>query len=588
MSKVTSGGEYSILGQKKKFRLKKPDYSGGEKAVFVQNGLAYCIFHDPSKMIPDGKFTALNALDHPNIMRPLDIVIEAKKGTKVGFTTDFIKDAYTLAETFPKAFKVRHGYEQDDVLANIRQLFGMAEFVHSKNCLIVDFNELNVLVSPDVTQLYLIDVNSYQAPGYHATAIMESIRDRHCLDPDGRPKWSENTDWYSAGILSFQMFHGIHPFRGNHDNYASVEKDKRMFARMDDHCSLYDPDARYPAVVYPLDSAPSGLRDWWKAMFQDGKRMPPPSDFSGAVIVVATVTKMQGSNLFDIPSSPLFTTDGEIYEVATSGGKQVIVTNRNVYCNKRRVDLPGTNIKVGFSPKMNRPVAAWTDNGQLRLSDLDNDKPLDIKAASSGVFVTEDNRIIYKSGGSMMEVVFNEHNQHLMAAGKQVGKVSAHAAQVFDGVVIQNLLGQHFASFFPAPGVCKQIALSELSDYRKIVDARCSGKLLVVNAVDKDGKYDRLVFIMSSKYDEYVVRKKEDITPVGINFTVNDGQPPVCVMMNEDGCVEAFQVARAGSDIKEFPADPDVTSDVKLFSSGSQILFSKGNELYSMAMKRKK
>ena len=133
--------------------------------------------------------------------------------------------------------------------------------------------------------------------------------------------------------------------------------------------------------------------------------------------------------------------------------------------------------------------------------------------------------------------------------------------------------------------MCKQVALPELDDYKKIVDAKYTGKLLVLTAVKKDGQYDRMTLLFSSNFDEYVVRVKENITPMGINLTVNDAG--VCVLLNDDEQVEAFQANRHAPVVKEFDADPMLTGDVKLFHDGATILFSKDDILYSMKMKKK-
>ena len=72
----------------------------------------------------------------------------------------------------------------------------------------------NFLIDRDMQHVLFIDVDSYQTAGFPATAIMDSIRDRHSST------YSAGTDWFSFAILAFQMFVGVHPYRGKHATLA--------------------------------------------------------------------------------------------------------------------------------------------------------------------------------------------------------------------------------------------------------------------------------------------------------------------------------------------------------------------------------
>ena len=49
---------------------------------------------------------------------------------------------------------------------------------------------------------------------------MDSVRDRHAAG------WNEGTDWFSFALVSFQMFVGIHPYKGKHPALKTL--DERM------------------------------------------------------------------------------------------------------------------------------------------------------------------------------------------------------------------------------------------------------------------------------------------------------------------------------------------------------------------------
>src|SRR5207248_7337064 len=106
--------------------------------------------------------------------------------------------------------------------------------VHERGILIVDLNEMNFLLDASVEEILFIDVDSYQTPGFPATALMESIRDRHAA------RFSQATDWFSFGIVSFQMFTGIHPYRGKHPTLTGLD------ARMERNVSVLNPEVAVP------------------------------------------------------------------------------------------------------------------------------------------------------------------------------------------------------------------------------------------------------------------------------------------------------------------------------------------------------
>src|SRR5947199_212129 len=84
------------------------------------------------------------------------------------------------------------------------------------------------------------------------------------------PRFSPETDWFSFAIISFQMFIGIHPYRGLHPSLPDLD------ARMSANVSVLNPRVSIPKLCYPFSVIPQAYRDWYRAIFEDGKRVPPP------------------------------------------------------------------------------------------------------------------------------------------------------------------------------------------------------------------------------------------------------------------------------------------------------------------------
>src|SRR5690606_19878348 len=142
--------------------------------------------------------------------------------------------------------------------------------VHSAGIVIVDLNELNILVSKAIDQTFLIDVDSYQTAAYPATVIMPSVRDWSAK------QFTELSDWFSYAVLAFQLFVGVHPYKGTHAQSAGIDKDKRLEHRMRNNISAFRGDVSLPKCCYPFDAIPTVFRDWLKAVLDDGKRVAPP------------------------------------------------------------------------------------------------------------------------------------------------------------------------------------------------------------------------------------------------------------------------------------------------------------------------
>lgn len=543
---------------------------GGEGSIYARPPLVYKVC-EPGKMIPEGKIQELATLDSPRVIRPKDILLDAKK-KPVGYTMDFISDTTVLCQLFTKAFRKRNNITHDMIWNLVQDMEKTTKFVHSKGVLIVDYNELNFLVDNAFKSVYFIDVNSYQTPSYPATAIMESIRDRHCGN-----KFSELTDWFAYAIVSFQLMVGIHPFKGKHPSF--LDPKTSMDERMKANISVLNPNVTYPqGATQPFSVIPDIYMQWYKALFEDGKRLPPPSLTGTIVIAQPKIQAVVGNNLFTI--NELYNFQEELLSIFLHAGKEVVVTSNAVYVDRRKV----TNVKVdpkmkiGFTPKMLQPIAASSDMRNLKLHNLITGHDLKCSLYADDIMSYE-GRLLVRNGSQILEIEFTEMGQNILVSPKHVSNVLEQAAKMFDGVIVENLFDAYYFSVFPETGICRQFPIRELDGY-KIIDAKYEGGLLVVIGVNiKTGQYDRFTFWFDDKwkYQSVVVN---DITYTGLNFTVLDNG--VCVLINEEEKVEIFRVSDPTK--KKVVDDDSIMSDMKLTSFGAQTLFTKGNSIYSFKM----
>ena len=574
---VKGSGTSVTLGQR--------DYvaSGGQGNIYARGGTTYKVYHDAKDMIPMGKVTELSALTDPKIIRPQQILVD-KGGKPVGYTTNFIKDAYVLCQLFPKAFRNREGVTHDMTQALVRKMQEGIQHIHKHGILVVDMNEMNFLVDHGFNNVYFIDVDSYQTKGYKAPAIMESIRDWQVQNH----AWTPMSDWYSFAVLTFQMFIGLHPFRGRYQGKEDKFKSKLpgdapddSFAitrrRMQGNISVLHQDVGYPqGPTYPMSVVPAAYMAWYKAVFEQGIRCAPPADFSAAIIIMPVIKTVSGTASLDILQIGNF--DGTVAHTWSTGMNLVVASDKGVWVDNNRAPTPGTSILgCGFSPHGDKPVLAETGPDGLVLTNLASREQVPF-ALQSQETVSHDGRLYVRAEDKVYELVLTDAGNKVIASTRPVVNVLPHASRLYQGVVVQNMLGSVFVSLLTGPGEAQQVRVKELDEY-KVLDAKFDGGVLMVVGA-KVGKYDRMVFRFDG--DQYDMRTVDNITPTGLNFVTLD--TGVCVCLNEEEKLELCS-SRRGSQSLKYVEDTALKGDMLLGKQGGSVIFSQGGKVYTMKMK---
>ncbi len=548
--------------------LSKSDFlsSGGEGEIFVKGQTAFKIYTDPKKMIPLGKIQELSVISNPNVIKPEDVLLN-EKNDPIGYNMRFVKDTYSLCQLFNKPFKDRNNLDNNKILNLVKNLRYLVQSVHNEKILIVDLNELNFLVSKDFSECYAIDVDSWKTPNFKPSAIMDNIRDRHSANL----VFNEGTDWFSFGIIAFQLISGINPYKGTHPIIKTL--DERMLKNV----SVFHKDVSVPKCVSSFDIIPNALKSWFKAVFDEGKRLPPPTDFDKAITIISQVQKITGSNIFNVKELEEFI--GNIISVYYDYNKTVL-TDKHLSINKI-IDSVPTEAHIISLPRQNSILSAWVDKGkiQLRNSLYKTDIPFDFDVNDLMVY---QNRLYGKTENSVVEVKLNELGNKIIPSVNIVAQILPHSSKMFDGCLIQNLLGAIYVSIFPKTSEHYQFHVKELDNY-KIIDAKFDNNvLMIIGQNRKSKKYDKLIIrfdaLLNGSYD---LREINDINYQDINFVVLDSGN--CVHLLDEEKLEIFSNRKNSSSIKEID-DKIITTDMKLFKHSGGILFSKNNKLFSLKM----
>ena len=562
-----TGASYFIPGQGQvKLGQREFKAQGGEGSVYVKGGRAYKIYADPSRCIAPAKIAELSVLVQANIIRPLELILDARN-RPVGYSMRYVGKAHSLCQLFPKAFRERNSITPDVTLRLVGHLQTGVSHIHSKGILIVDLNEMNFLVSTNFKDVFFIDVDSYQTPSFPATVLMESVRDRHAKT------FTRDSDWFSFAVVSFQMFVGIHPFKGTYPPLQHLNNTQKLDARMRANVSVLHKGVSVPPVCLPLSVIPPVYLDWYRAVFEEGKRLSPP-DGAQAVVVMAGPTPVQvvESRSFQIKKIAEF--DSEI--IWHDG--IITVTERSVYFEGKRYPKPPFDVKLVVTPRQRHLVAAYHDGTRLTFRDLTADRNIETQIEGEEVMLSH-GQLYLKQHENIFAIDLIELPKNFLLSLRAVANVMMNATRMFEGLAIQSLLGATYASIPGAGNVCHQVRLPAL-DSAQIVDAKLYRNVLVVVVADK-GRYDKLIFRFSRDFAAHDVRRLPDVATTGIEFTVLD--TGVVLHLNDDNNLEIFSSAKDSSKLSVVE-DQALKENLKLFHTGAQALMAKGRNLYKFSL----
>ena len=553
-----------IVENQGKITLTDKNYlaSGGEASVYAKDLTAYKIYHDPAKMIPIGKIKELGQITSKNVLRPQN-VIRNSKNVSVGYTMRFIKTTHPLCKLFTKNFKASKKISDDDIVYLIKKTQQTISQIHKDGSLIVDLNELNLLVSAKFDIPYFIDVDSYQTLSYKATALMQSIKDPLVKNNN----FTELSDWFGFGILAFQLYIGIHPYRGKHPDYKGNEWTKRM----EDGISVFNKDVTLPMVCNDLSVIPKPHLEWFKDLFINNNRSIPP--FADVVVTVIPVpeTYIEGTEHFE--TGLIWDAPEKLLSVFDFMGVHYSVGTEYVY--KEKASLPN-NIKdfevlLCESSDMT-PIICKLKDELLTFEDVGT-TVIDTINASKMMYR---NGAIYSTyDGKLIENTFDKIGSKIFHKTRVAANILSLSTKVFDGVVFQDLLGKCHITLPYEMGKCITVPVKELNGYR-ILESRSEKNICGV-MVEKGGIYYRFVLVFNDTFTQYTVSKADNVAYAPINLTVMKNG--VCIMIT-DSDVQIFKDNKV-----KVINNPPFDSTTRLFNSSGTVFFIDGNKIYSAKMK---
>lgn len=555
--------------------------TGGEGSVYrADQDTVVKVYADDQKMRHDQmpeKFRLLVNINHPRIAGPRGLAIVG--GQPVGYWAPFV-EGMMLPPFFTTDHRQQVGFGDKETSVAVDQIREIVLAAHSGGATLVDPNELNWLLhwggkkTPEVSA---IDVDAWAIGRWGASVIMPSIRDYHANG------FTPASDWFSVGIVTFQLYTGIHPYKGTLDGYAR----KDLVKRMQDNKSVFTPGVRLNAAVRDPYKIPPVLLDWYIATFQTGERTEMPSPFATGVAITAAgrvlrvVTSGQGSLAFEkiyesssaratrvFPCGVALLSDGSLVDLST---KQCIGGKHSLSCEVVSVD------KGWLVGEMKgRDVSFYFIGRQQPQKEI----PVSLQAAGQRI-VRYENRLFVVTSQKLAEVSF-----FLVAKGPIVSigdswDVLVNSTRWFDGVGIMDALGAMFVVAPFGANSCGVVRVRELDGLRPVA-ARSGNGFISIIAADKSGDYRKIELTMKLDYSGYEYWSGvTDAQNLNIAL-VPKGTGCVQVAIVEDGRMDVYVPANKQ---QRAVTDRMVTTDMVLGVWGDKVLYIKDGTVWHVRMK---
>ena len=566
--------KYSIRG-KGNVSLTNSNFvtSGGEAKIFKSNNTIYKIYHNPSEMIPDGKIYELQEIKEPNVLIPKDIIID-NKGARVGFTMDPVERVIHLCQLFTNSFINQNNVSNDTIIALVSRMQDTIHSIHSAKCIQVDGNELNYLVDESkFEKCYFIDVNSYQTKSFPATVIMPSIRDWHAK------VFNELTDWFSFAIIACQLFIGIHPFKGKHQDFKRHDMKKRMVANI----SVFNKNTRVAKSVRDFSRIPSNYMDWFLNLFEKGKRELPPSTSGEVNAIVQYIVVTSTDNFHIEETQPVREYDDIIIDHYTSSNVSITRTKKSIYIGNDKYRV-GTGVYLVHTPNTLTPIFIKLEDGKVVIKPLTRDRYVTVGSpmVADDIMIVDDT-IYLKLKGDLIETRFMDHhlNSSSLLVTKTVWTISEHSSQLFKNIIVQDILGSmHYFIPMPSKSQVKMRRVFELDGY-KVLDGKYENNTAIFSIFNQKTLEYKLLVLTGVDEKYYKARYINTIGYSEVNFVTLDNG---VVILIYDDQMEIFSNDPSTKKVKIIK-DKELSSGMNLCKRGVSTRFFTDNKLYSIGMK---
>lgn len=553
--------------------------TGGEGSIYrpANSRTIVKLYTDTGKMVRDGmpeKLNLLSNIKHPYVVSPTGLVLMNSK--PVGYYMPFAKGE-PLSRVFTTSWRQREGFGDSEATTLVARMREAVQAAHGAQAVMVDANELNwnvALGKSDGPEPRALDVDSWAIDRWPATVIMPSIRDWQSKE------FNSLTDWFAWGIVTFQLFSGIHPYKGKLDGFKPNELERRM----KEGASVFVPGVKLNRAVRDFRCIPGPLLDWYVATFQNSERTVPPSPFDTGLttakvaqiarVVITASGSLVYEKLFGNVTDPALRTFGCGVVLLESGCLIDLATKREIGVAKSRecevVEVNGHWLKADI------------DNGEMIFSCI-NRKNLKEEVLNLQLegrcFVRYENRLFVVADRGLTEVSLKILGKPILSVGKTWGAM-VNSTRWYDGVGIQDAMGAIYVIAPFGENSCAQVRVKELDGLR-VVAAKSGNRFVAIMTVDKNGQYRKVELTFDREYKTYETWAGGSDSP-DLNMAVLP--KGVTAIIVEDGSLNIF-VPTNGKLRKV--ADKQISTDMVLGNWDNTVVYVQNGAVWSVKLNSK-
>lgn len=585
---ITANLKVYVLG-KGEFNLTPNDHiaTGGEGSVFLKNNLIFKVFLDPSRAHANGmasKIQLLSKIKHPYIIAPYDLIFDSQH-QMIGYYMP-LADGIPLMKTFTNSWRDINTFGEKESIQLVENMREAVSAAHAVGAVMVDGNETNYLTSG--VKPRIIDIDSWQVGPHKATAIMPSIKDYHAAQFD------EGSDWFAWAIVTFQVFTGIHPYKGTHPNFKKGDLEGRMRSNV----SVFDPLVKTNTAVRPFNCIPSNLLNWYERVFSNNERsMPPSAFFSASNQITPKRYHLRQAPAGAISHDKIYGFKGTIKHVSSNGicfyqdGLDM-----NAYDLYRKQDICKLEQSDIISIFANKAALIRYGEGFVLVSISNNSiqgkiiygskDPIPPNVATNQLPLSVSKLIVYGnrlfglnplSDKGMTEIKLLTLGSNIAIAVGESWPINMLSTKFFDGVAIMDCLGTPFLIVHGDTGVTIQKAKS-LTNYKIANGFSRSIHRVWMHGVDRrDGKLYRIELKSTGNEFEKIDTRLIDDNEINIAVSTKG----IAVRIEEDCSIEVQNTIGSGIRVV---ADTSISKEMQLFSMPDGIFYWAGSEIYKLQL----
>jgi hypothetical protein len=248
------------------------------------------------------------------VVAPEELATDRSGRVILGYTMRLVAPATLLVRYADPAFR-RAGVPNGSVVALFRDMLRTLSALHAAGVVVGDFNDLNVLVTPD-EEARFIDADSYQFGTWPCAVFTERFVDPLLCDPAAtslrlvRP-YQASSDWYAFAALLLQSLLFVGPYGGIYrpgDPSRRVPQGERPLRRI----TVFSPEVVYPKPATSFRVLPDDLLHFMSGVFERDVRGP----FPPALLEALTFTRCSGCGVEHARSSCPLCRPSETAQVA--------------------------------------------------------------------------------------------------------------------------------------------------------------------------------------------------------------------------------------------------------------------------------